>query len=1286
MPSLFLYFYNLIVKRKALLVGLFVLVIGSVLYTATHIRFEEDITKIIPQDEKTSDFNMLFKHSKLTDRLVLHLTQTDTTQTDTLRAFADDLTQLLEEEVDSGLIKEVIAKIDEEQFLDVYDDIYEKLPILLEEKDYARLDELTDTTTIDERIEGAYKALLSPISFALKKSLLRDPLNVTSIALEKLKSFQVDDNFAIEDGYIISKDKKNLLLFITPAMPAQESFKNQQLLTLLEKHIKDLEQQYANKVDGRYFGAMAVAVSNANRIKKDVTITVTIALITLFLFISTFFKRVSVFFYILLPALLGACISLFLLSLLKPSLSLISIGVGSVLLGITIDYSLHVFTHYKHTGNAPQLFKDITIPILMSSLTTASAFLCLLFMRSEALRDLGLFAAFSMIASAVFALLVLPHFVKKREVKEGTKEKEFVTSRAIKKIAAYPFEKKRPLIIAIALVSLLCLFTVRGIQFETDLGVINYMPPHLEEAEKELNAVSSATLRGVYLMTTGATLEEALQKNEQLIPQLEELKQAETIRDYTNVSSLMLSEEEQQKRIDRWNNYWSNNKKQLLKDKILTSTQKLSFKPDAFDPFFNWLNKPLEIFEPAAFKELRSLFLNDYINEKEELTTVISLVRLEQAAKEMVYNKFQNNEEVRILDRAYLVNKFVEVLRDDFDLLVKISLLLVFIILHINYGRAELAIVSFIPIVLSWLWTVGLMNFLGLKFNIINIIITTFIFGLGIDYSIFIMQGLLQEYKYGEKKLASYKTSILLSLITTLAGIGVLIFAQHPALKSIAALAIIGIVSVIIICFTIEPLLFKWLVYKKGGEKREYPITAYNFFATIFTYSLLVIGCIILMIISVILIPLVFIPKDTRKKWLHYCIWGASRFYINVLFPRRKIINEHQEDFSKSGIIISNHQSLIDTPLMFQWHPKIIILTNDWVRRSPIFGIVARQADCYSVSSGIDALLPEFKKKLEEGYSIVIFPESTRSLNDKLKRFHKGAFYIADKLDADIIPLFMHGSGRFLRKKSFWGKFSPLTIEIGKRITANDPRFQGDYKQKAKQITSFYKQEYQVFKEKYDTADYFKNRVIENYIYKGAVLEWYLRVKIQLEDNYKVFDRLIPKNAKITDLGCGYGFMSHMLAYLSPKREVLGVDYDEEKVKVATHCKTNVDGELQFVQADLATYKPPQSDVFIIADVLHYLTPSKQFDLLNRCLSSLNEQGMIIIRDGDADLQERHTGTKLTEIFSIGTGFNKAAQEPSYISGKEIEKWAFKNSLNLQKIDHTKHTSNIIFVLQGKLK
>ena len=64
---------------------------------------------------------------------------------------------------------------------------------------------------------------------------------------------------------------------------------------------------------------------------------------------------------------------------------------------------------------------------------------------------------------------------------------------------------------------------------------------------------------------------------------------------------------------------------------------------------------------------------------------------------------------------------------------------------------------------------------------------------------------------------------------------------------------------------------------------------------------------------------------------------------------------------------------------------------------------------------------------------------------------------------------------------------------------------------------------------------YFRDMLIKSYTYKGPVLEWYMRVKIRLEKCYTLFDRIVPREGTVVDLGCGYGPLSYMLAMLSDR-------------------------------------------------------------------------------------------------------------------------------------------------------
>ena len=135
--------------------------------------------------------------------------------------------------------------------------------------------------------------------------------------------------------------------------------------------------------------------------------------------------------------------------------------------------------------------------------------------------------------------------------------------------------------------------------------------------------------------------------------------------------------------------------------------------------------------------------------------------------------------------------------------------------------RSQLVpIVQFSSTAATWVIILGLMAMLGIEFNIVTIILSTFIFGIGDDFSIFIMDGLLSEYKTGRRMLDTHKTAIFFSAFTVVVGLGALIFARHPALHSLALISLFGIVAVVLVSYTVQPVLFRMLVSsqtEKGG-------------------------------------------------------------------------------------------------------------------------------------------------------------------------------------------------------------------------------------------------------------------------------------------------------------------------------------------------------------------------------------------------------------------------------------------------------------------------------------
>ena len=159
--------------------------------------------------------------------------------------------------------------------------------------------------------------------------------------------------------------------------------------------------------------------------------------------------------------------------------------------------------------------------------------------------------------------------------------------------------------------------------------------------------------------------------------------------------------------------------------------------------------------------------------------------------------------------------------------------------------------------------------------------------------------------------------------------------------------------------------------------------------------------------------------------------------------------------------------------------------------------------------------------------------------------------------------------------------------------------------------------------------------------------------------------------------------MSYMLYLLSSERTITGVDYDQQKIETANNCYSKTDN-ISFIAEDVMQFPVEGYDVIIISDVLHYLSPVQQAELLEKCFSGINKGGRIIIRDGNAEMKKEHRWTKLTEFFSTKLfRFNKSVQELNFMDAQTIKNKASRHNLSVEIDSDSKLTSNVIFVIKS---
>ena len=1178
----------------------FVLVLSVLLmgFLSTKLTMQMDITSFLPESEETQ---MVFNNLKVADRIVVMI-NTEEAETYELIDVAEQFKEKLWAASDSAHILSLNTTIDTEGYDNTVNFIYNNLPLYLEDKDYQALDSLLTAENCNEVMKENYSKLTSAMGVGVKKILLKDPLWIGSKTLLNLSKLNAYDNYTIFEDYLFSNDYKTLFVFLESADGANASDINEELTTSLENVIASLNTELSN-IEITYFGTPAVAAYNVRQVYKDLILTITIALVTITLLISLVYRNKRTIILLITPILYGFLFSLAFIYLVKGSISLIAIGLGSIILGVALSYSIHVLSHSFYSADTEKLIKELAYPLTVGSITTIGAFVGLTFTNSALLQDFGIFASTNILGTCIFCLIFLPHFLKKETAESST-----IGIRVINKINSYPYDKNKFIIAALIIATTIGLFTYQNVGFNSDMMDLNFMPEHLHKSQLELEQKTSSD-EIILAISHASTLDSAIVKYKQVKSITASLLTDSVISKSTSVADFIFTQDEQIEKINKWNSYWTAEKKACAKQIINEAAANNNFKENTFSEFINIINK-----------EYKPQNMLDSMGETLFATFIESNNNINLFTTHIFFKDENNKAEVyplltnlaSVIDRSYFIGTMAEDITDNFNLILGISSALIFIVLLISYGRIELALLAFLPMCISWIIILGFMSILNVEFNIISIILSTFIFGIGDDFSIFILDGLINDYKHKKRMLIMHKTAIFFSVLMIILGMGVLVFAQHPAIHSLGVVSLLGIVVVMLVSYTIQPLLFRIFISNEA-EKAGLPHTIGSLLRTIVVFLTVGTGCIMLPLVMFLslLLPVKF---NTKRYIFRRLLAFFAQTTMTLAFGVKLKINRNGEDFKKPAIIVANHQSLVDLLMVFSINPSVVVVTQGWVFKSPLFGLIVRIAGYLPANSGIENIDEKVKETLDKGLSVLIFPEGTRSKDLKVHRFHKGAFYLAEKYKVDIIPAVLYGSGMIFSKvQPQYVAPGIMQMDILPRIAPEDNTYGATYQERTKNVRNYLNSYLQTMRSRYDTPQnkYFKSALIKQYLFKDRDTEFSVYFNCLKHNWYNDIVSQVPRNATVLDINCGYGDLALMLSITSDERKVYAYSASEEEYSIAQNSvlgrKVNFFAELSAID------ELPELDVIVYQAKASELTLEDNI-LLEKFKKRLSPSGNIVIK------------------------------------------------------------------------
>ena len=814
MHRIFLPVYRFFQGHKALM---WVLLVVSTLvfgWFGAKLRYEEDIMKLLPRSTGASE--VAFSDIELIDKVFIQVTSRDTLNPVNpiiLGNAIEEFCQILEEkDTATHYISGILSTLDVDTALGAMEFGLEHLPSFVDTSWYAFIENSTTREAIAAQMVENAHLVMEDETGDDTQMVTMDPLNLRSLLIDQYFSGEgMMGGYNMFDGHLFCMDKSVALAFLAPSFASTNSGKATRLVNMINKCKKDFE---ASNPDIRVLvhGNPQGSVSNAGTIKRDLVWTIGLSLLIILAIMLFSFRSVGFILHQILPVVYGTLFSMACMYWIKGYMSLMALGLGAIILGVAISYCLHVLIHFYYVADVEKMLHDESTPVILGCITTVGAFLGLLFTESDLLRDFGMFATFALLGNTFYVLVFLPHFMNPRQIK-FRRTHGFPL---VERFNSLPWDRNPWIIGTLIVLIIVGVYFSPRVKFDSDLRNLDYDDAELVESMELYNRTNADGYVHMYFAAwDDNSLDAALEYNKRLFPALDSLKDVGLVKAYSPVTRLLLqSENDQLIRIKTWKKFWSRGRVARIKRDLGAAAHDNNLPYNLFDPFLGIISakyEPGNLFESGV---IPSGLMSNYVERQENgRYMVFTDVSYELKDQDTVWDALATLPHIFVLEPFYYCRDLVEVVHDDFNTTLWISSIFVLIVLLLCFHNIWIALIAFLPMFISWYVMQGYMALLGLEFNLINIVIATFVYGIGVDYSIFVMEGLLAEARTGEKSMLEYhKVAIFYSALVLGIVIFSLIFATHPSIHSIGLITLIGMASTILITYSLQPWVFRKLV------------------------------------------------------------------------------------------------------------------------------------------------------------------------------------------------------------------------------------------------------------------------------------------------------------------------------------------------------------------------------------------------------------------------------------------------------------------------------------------
>ncbi|MFZ5353284.1 MAG: efflux RND transporter permease subunit [Bacillota bacterium] len=854
---------EIIIKRYKLILLLSIFVFAGAAALASNIGMDSKMDGMLPENslslKASKEFNKYFDSQ---DNVIIIAKGERAKCEGYMDALADRLYK-------DNLINNALYKIDTDsldEYLHLYADTeeYEQLEAELRDgnselsKFLQHMDFVSFSELFSKRLYEADMKKSEMLLTSFGKLLNQETL--TEAEKEELFAVMLFGNMkeqAEESQYLVSDSGSTFMMIIKPKLD-MDDFMNSRLQFFegLEKAIDETMADKGYDIDAGYTGGAFVQDNESdNTMFNNFYSTAILTFIIIIAFIVVSFRRFVLPISAGYPLIIGAVMSTAAAFLLYSNLNLFSISFAVLLLGLGIDFAVHIISRYLEERSAGQepsaavstAIKETSSGMLVGALTTAAAFFTFLTAEFRAFTQMGVISGAGILIMCFTMILVMPSLILAFDSrKKSQKTYKDVEYRFLKPLGMAV--DKRPIVFIVIVIAIAALLSNKVLSSEIKSDISRLYPEDME-CLKWLKVVEEEFDYNPTTLQFMADDMAELKKCSSELLKRSDVKQVDSVLKYLpedqDYKLSVIKELNRRLKKSPENNQanplqvieaFKSIKKSADRNKIDDSTKGYKtiegiingLQTENADLILQQLGQTgassfpsisgFQISEdPMSVEQLPEALKTNYVGRGGKY--IIEIVPAVNIWEPESFNKLE--EAVLSLSGNYpvgmpsIMNEVTDYVKSDILRISIYCFAALFIILMIMFRGIKETIIAIVPLCFTVYATLGLMPILGADLNIFSMIAFPVLIGIGIDSAVHLVHRIKttpgRDTAY---ILAHTGKAIMMTNITTLIGFGSLYFTNHPGLESFGLTTVIGMSLCLVFTLTMVPALYK-IMYKK---------------------------------------------------------------------------------------------------------------------------------------------------------------------------------------------------------------------------------------------------------------------------------------------------------------------------------------------------------------------------------------------------------------------------------------------------------------------------------------